>query len=168
MFDFGLRGRSQPEASPASEQAAGQKDNILAAAGLMENNPNVVELFSERIVDIVVDLETGEDVTAQASEQYGSVADFDPIDLAESNNLDAADKLDLDPATIKYQEKWAHVYIVKTSKTDDTPLQYVFPIRGKGLWSILKGFIALEADLNTIKGITYYAHGENTGLGCRS
>ncbi len=53
----------------------------------------------------------------------------------------------------------------KTSDTDDTPQMYVFPIRGKGLWSILKGFIALDADLETIRGITYYDHGETPGLG---
>ena len=43
--------------------------------------------------------------------------------------------------------------------------QYVFPIRGKGLWSILKGFLAVEKDFETIAGITYYEHGETPGLG---
>ena len=70
-----------------------------------------------------------------------------------------------DPATIKRREKRAHVYVVRTSKDDPTPLMYVFPIRGKGLWSILKGFIALDADLKTIRGITYYEHAETPGLG---
>ena len=42
---------------------------------------------------------------------------------------------------------------------------YVLPIRGKGLWSELKGFIALKSDLKTVSGLTYYEQGETPGLG---
>ena len=41
----------------------------------------------------------------------------------------------------------------------------VLPIEGYGLWKFLYGFIALESDLNTVRGITYYQHGETPGLG---
>ena len=41
----------------------------------------------------------------------------------------------------------------------------VLPIEGKGLWSTLYGYIALDADLNTVRGITFYEHGETPGLG---
>ncbi len=41
----------------------------------------------------------------------------------------------------------------------------VLPVEGYGLWSTLYGFIALEADLTTIRGITFYQHGETPGLG---
>ncbi len=47
----------------------------------------------------------------------------------------------------------------------EIPEGYIFPISGKGLWSTVNGFIALEPDLNTIKGITFYEHGETPGLG---
>jgi Na+-transporting NADH:ubiquinone oxidoreductase subunit C len=42
---------------------------------------------------------------------------------------------------------------------------YILPISGKGLWSTLYGYIALDQDLNTVKGITFYKHGETPGLG---
>jgi len=42
---------------------------------------------------------------------------------------------------------------------------YAFPIVGKGLWSTLKGYLALDADTVTVKGITFYQHGETPGLG---
>ena len=42
---------------------------------------------------------------------------------------------------------------------------YAFPIVGKGLWSTLYGYFALEGDLNTVRGITFYKHGETPGLG---
>jgi len=41
----------------------------------------------------------------------------------------------------------------------------VLPVEGKGLWSTLYGFLALDKDVNTIKGLTFYQHGETPGLG---
>ncbi len=49
--------------------------------------------------------------------------------------------------------------------TDDNPKGFVLPVSGKGLWSTIYGFLALEPDLNTIAGITFYEHGETPGLG---
>ncbi len=138
-----------------------RKKNILAAAGLLEPGTEVNELFEQRIIDRIIDLETGEDVT----DTYDQPALYDQIDVAESNNEEASTKLAEDPATIKRRENHSHVYVVKSSATDETPALYVFPIRGKGLWSILKGYLALDADLQTIRGITYYEHGETPGLG---
>ena len=45
------------------------------------------------------------------------------------------------------------------------PEGYVLPISGKGVWSTINGFIALEPDRNTVRGITFYDHGETPGLG---
>lgn len=42
---------------------------------------------------------------------------------------------------------------------------FCLPISGKGLWSTIKGYLALEKNLNTIKGLTFYSHGETPGLG---
>ena len=42
---------------------------------------------------------------------------------------------------------------------------YAIPISGYGLWSTLYGFFSIEADGNTVAGITFYAHGETPGLG---
>ena len=39
------------------------------------------------------------------------------------------------------------------------------PVAGKGLWSTLFGYIALEPDLDTVLGIQFYKHGETPGLG---
>ena len=45
------------------------------------------------------------------------------------------------------------------------PEMLVFPIKGYGLWSTLYGYLALDDDGNTVRGITYYDHGETPGLG---
>lgn len=42
---------------------------------------------------------------------------------------------------------------------------YCVPVSGKGLWSTLYGFLALQPDLNTVAGLTFYDHKETPGLG---
>ena len=37
------------------------------------------------------------------------------------------------------------------------PSKYAFPIAGKGLWSVLYGYLAIDADIETIVGISFYA-----------
>ncbi|MDH3981389.1 MAG: NADH:ubiquinone reductase (Na(+)-transporting) subunit C, partial [Kiritimatiellaceae bacterium] len=54
---------------------------------------------------------------------------------------------------------------VWTEEGADSPSKYAFPISGKGLWSMLYGYLSLEADLETIAGISFYKHGETPGLG---
>ena len=48
-----------------------------------------------------------------------------------------------------------------------TPEAYVIPIEGYGLWDIMKGYIALDLDLDTVKGVSFYEHKETPGLGAR-
>jgi Na+-transporting NADH:ubiquinone oxidoreductase subunit C len=43
--------------------------------------------------------------------------------------------------------------------------KYAFPISGYGLWSTIYGYMALDRDLVTIIGVTFYDHGETPGLG---
>jgi Na+-transporting NADH:ubiquinone oxidoreductase subunit C len=39
------------------------------------------------------------------------------------------------------------------------------PIAGKGLWSTIYGYIALNPDTDSVLGIQFYKHGETPGLG---
>ncbi len=39
------------------------------------------------------------------------------------------------------------------------------PFAGPGLWGPIKGFLALEPDMRTIKGVTFYEQEETPGLG---
>jgi len=45
------------------------------------------------------------------------------------------------------------------------PKAYCFPVSGKGLWSTIYGYLALQSDGSTVMGITFYKHGETPGLG---
>ena len=51
------------------------------------------------------------------------------------------------------------------NKTENGINGYAIPISGKGLWSTLYGYFAIEPDGMTAKGITFYAHKETPGLG---
>lgn len=57
------------------------------------------------------------------------------------------------------------LYPVYQYKEGDKILAYAFPIVGKGLWSTLYGYLSLEPDAKTVRGITFYQHGETPGLG---
>lgn len=50
-------------------------------------------------------------------------------------------------------------------KKDDKVISYAFPAQGKGLWSTVHSYVGLQADLATIRGITFFDHGETPGLG---
>ncbi len=55
--------------------------------------------------------------------------------------------------------------IVYVKVENDLETGYSIPISGKGLWSTIYGYLAIEPDGETVKGITFYRHGETPGLG---
>ncbi len=131
------------------------KLNILMAADMYDPLGGIEEQF-ERVEVKLVDLDTGKFSTEIPVETYDQFkAAKDP---ESSKELSA----EVDVASISRRENYAKVYVVNGS---DGIEKVVLPIRGYGLWSTLKGFVALEADLNTVIGLGYYEHGETPGLG---
>lgn len=96
------------------------------------------------------------------------------IDLASGKVLDEVDPETFDETAVEMvaaPKNNAQVLEIPTqvkvyNVMENGQLQMmVLPIYGKGLWSTLYGFIALDADGNTVRGLTYYQHGETPGLG---
>lgn len=56
----------------------------------------------------------------------------------------------------------APVYLVMDGSRIE---QVILPVEGAGLWATMYGFLAVEADGNTVRGLQFYAHGETPGLG---
>ena len=50
-------------------------------------------------------------------------------------------------------------------RLDDGSLKYILPVRGKGLWGPIWGYVALNDDKKTIYGATFDHKGETPGLG---
>ena len=133
-----------------------KKRNILAAAGMLEEGKSINELFAQ-IVTRVVDLRTGKFSDAVDPEKY--VQKKAAKDPAQSQALTA----EQDMAKVGRREHFAVVYLVESAP--DQFEKIILPVRGYGLWSTLYGFVALEADGNSIAGLGFYEHGETPGLG---
>ena len=133
-----------------------KRRNILTAAGLADEAGTVDELF-ERIEARIVDLGTGE---------YRDDVDVDTYDFiaaAADPQMGLAIPGNQDWAGIKRRARYVPVYLVQKKGEVD---KVILPIYGKGLWSTLYGFVALDHDdLNTIRSLLYYQHGETPGLG---
>lgn len=133
------------------------KRNILAAAGMLDGQRGVEEIFQERIVTRVVHLESGRFADDEVPENFQNrTAARDP---SLSTNLSNRE----DIAGINRREDFSLVYLVEDE--DGELEKIILPVRGYGLWSTMWGFIALEADANTIMGLGFYEHGETPGLG---
>lgn len=131
------------------------KRNILAAAGLLDPAQDVEAQFAQ-VTTKIVDLNTGKFTDEVDVERYDQrKAAGDP---ALSTRLSA----DEDIAKIARRENFSKVYLIEGEQGVE---KVILPIKGYGLWSTLYGFIALEADANSIVGFGFYEHGETPGLG---
>lgn len=136
-----------------------RKKNVLRAAGAMSETETlsaaeVEERFASFVV-VAVDLRTGDEdpsfqtVGYDARRALGNPAMSRP---APGN-----------PAQITRIPNYAVVY--KKLDASGRLELLVLPIEGKGLWSTMYGFLALGPDLKTVRGLTFYQHGETPGLG---
>jgi len=55
--------------------------------------------------------------------------------------------------------------LVFLNMKDNDVFQYILPIDGYGLWGMMYGYVAIDRDLVTVKGIRFYKHQETPGLG---
>lgn len=142
--------------------------NILDATGLAADQlgttagslskQQIDEMF-ERIETKMVDLSSGEYV--EVSEEELKL--YDPRKAARDDALSVKIGETEYPIGLGQREKVAKVYLVRSTAGELE--QIVLPVYGNGLWSTLYGFLALDKDLKTVKGITFYEHGETPGLG---
>jgi Na+-transporting NADH:ubiquinone oxidoreductase subunit C len=135
--------------------------NVLQATGLTPAgarvaNDEVVRLFEERVRVRLVDLRTGE---------YVEHPDGDPrrYDQRRARSDPAQSRAaPPNPAQIKRLPNLATIYLVVE---DEQPVQVVIPIEGIGLYGTLYGFLALDRDIKTVRGLAFYENRETPGLG---
>lgn len=136
--------------------------NILLVAGLADEDADPMTLYQDRIKPDLIELSSGQSV---GEDQFDAVLNIDNFDikvLARSNTYSQAIPSSEDIAGIR--RKPLHM-VVYQRQEGGTMTRLILPIYGKGLWSTLYGFLALEDDLQTVAGITFYEHGETPGLG---
>lgn len=141
-----------------------RQQSILAAAGLWEEGGDPGQLFKENIQAIGLDLEN-----YKPEEEDLSAPKFDMAKALQSPEWHRELPPSEDVAGLKVVENHSIIYRVPK----EGPVEKVIlPIRGKGLWSTLYGFIALDvSEIGKgpghvkVAGLTYYKHGETPGLG---
>ena len=157
-----------------------KKSNILRVAGFTPEEirqTGIEALFQKRFQSQLINLETGEAATEEDMAAVLKAMKIDSFDqaLVSYDQIKAAKTKDTalcdlfenkkdDIAGLSAREKFSHVYLLMDESGSNIQ-QYVFPIRGYGLWSTLKGFLSVEPDFQTIGGLTYYEHAETPGLG---
>jgi len=147
-------------------QKANQKKerlkNILEAGDLLVQGENIDKIFQEKIQAEIIDLETGKVLSADAIHEGLQPETFDIKLVARNPELSKKIPANQDLAQIRQMPKFMVIYKVME---ESEVIKYILPIYGKGLWSTMYGFIALDRDLVTIQGFTFYEHGETPGLG---
>ena len=137
-------------------KALDMKKNILDVAGLLTDDTDIDQAFKERIEAKIVDLKTGDYVEGINVDEYDQrKAAKDPA----QSELIPAEK---DIANIRFKAKNAKVFLVKNG---DKLQSIILPVNGYGLWSTMYGFMALDADGQTVQSINLYDQGETPGLG---
>ena len=129
-----------------------KKIKILAAAGIQTDR--VDEEFS-KIKTVFVDFETDKLVIIDPA--------YDHIKAASNPDLSTVIPKADDIAVLKRRENIGTIYVWIDEQNAIEKL--VLPIRGYGLWGTLYGYLSLDSDLNTVRGIEYYDHKETPGLG---
>jgi len=132
-----------------------RQKQILQAAGLLDPSADVVAQFAQ-VTPRMVDLRTGDYLEA------GDPVDFDVAAQSRAPGSSQVVPAELDVAKIRRRPDAMPVYLVERQGRIET---VVLPVHGYGLWSTMYGYLALEGDGRTVKGITFYQHGETPGLG---
>jgi Na+-transporting NADH:ubiquinone oxidoreductase subunit C len=128
---------------------------ILEVAGLEHLTADGTSAFS-RIESRMVELATGDYVESP------EVDGFDANLAASDASLGIEIPPQLDIAVIRRRARFAPVYLVMVGREIE---QIILPVYGSGLWSTMHGYLALESDANTIRGLRFYSHAETPGLG---
>ncbi len=135
--------------------------NVLLAAGLVKPGQPVtvrdVEGFFEKDIQArLVDFATGElvpegKIDARAYDQRAARADPAASHPAPPNT-----------AGIGRMPNYGIVYFVKQG---GEVRQVVIAVEGLGMWGTIYGFLSLDRDGSTVRGLTYYDQRETPGLG---
>lgn len=135
------------------------QEKVLTVAGLLEadedlSDDEIAALYDETIQPRAIELKTGEPAPEL------DVAGYDQRKY--SKDPETSFKAPPNESKIRRLPEEVVVYdIVRDGELKGL----ILPIEGYGLWGFLYGYLALEPDARTIRGITFYEHGETPGLG---
>ena len=123
-----------------------KKKNILSAIGIDSDNFSILDIdeyFVDNIDTLIISLD-------------GDI--IDNLSITDLNEIENKKN-----GEVKYYYNNKEFLPLYNERKENV---IIIPISGKGLWSSLFGYFAIDANnFSTVKGITFYAHGETPGLG---
>ena len=135
-----------------------RNETILGAAGYLPSDAGdraVVNAYLEldaRVVELI-------------SGRPTNTLDGHVYDHWASTGVDPGATLaEMDSVGLNTLPRYVPVYLVP-GPTGSKRL--VLPLHGRGMWSMLMGYLVLEPDLQTIAALAFYKHGETPGIGDR-
>jgi Na+-transporting NADH:ubiquinone oxidoreductase subunit C len=108
----------------------------------------------EIILQLTGLVEDSESLTDERMRRMFPLLDVRRVELASGDFVPGVTTAD--------EETHVTVYLVWQDQKLD---RIILPVSGEGMWSTIRGFIALESDLNTIAAVNFYEHAETPGLG---
>ena len=115
------------------------RKNILSSVGIKAEEG---EIFSQKQVEKLYQ----ENIKEFVIDEKGDI-------------VEGVTPADIDPKKDKNR------FPIYEKQKDGVVESIVVPISGKGLWSTIYGYMALNTDCRTVVGVEFYKHGETPGLG---
>ncbi len=114
-----------------------------------EEPQQILDLYKQRVSSLVVDV-NGNEIH---EDEAGNPLIAEKIDIGKNNKINPENR---------------YYPVFKFMGEDGEQVKsYIFPMFGRGLWDWISCYIALEADLNTVRGIAFDHKQETPGLGAR-
>ncbi|WP_339869110.1 Na(+)-translocating NADH-quinone reductase subunit C [Pseudohongiella nitratireducens] len=150
-----------------ANQLLDRNKNVLIAAGMfnpdVDTNADVEARFSEFNARMI-DLQEGRFLTEEEMQSLGvDPQSYDQQSAKNDPEMSINLTGDQDVASIRRRANYATVYTLTNDSGEIESI--VLPVNGYGLWGIMYGFLALESDGSTVRGIGFYDHQETPGLG---
>jgi len=139
-----------------------RQKNVLLAAALVQpgqdlSDRELLAIFEQNIRIRLVDLRSGELLPEGVIDEKN----YDQRRARNDPQLSRA--APTNDAQVQRLPNYAAVYQVKGK--GNAVEQLVLPVEGVGMWGTCYGFIALDRDGNTVRGLTFYDQKETPGLG---
>ncbi|MEQ8473312.1 MAG: NADH:ubiquinone reductase (Na(+)-transporting) subunit C [Marinoscillum sp.] len=147
----------------------------LASVGLKPAQQKQVELDTKKkilgaVMDISSITDPNELLTLYEQKVESVVVDINGnlVETDKKGNPTVAEKVNIQKNyRFPKEERLYPVFKFKEDPNSDKVDAYIFPMFGAGLWDWISGYLALESDLNTVKGIAFDHKQETPGLGAR-
>ncbi len=141
----------------------------LASTALRPFQQKNVE--TEKRIDILKSVGRAEEVLKAKNKHEAVGNEFDRVIVEQLVVNQTGEEVDgVDPFTVNLKEEFAKPEAeqnlpVFIAEIDDGSTKYILPLRGRGLWGPIWGYLSLNDDLNTIYGASFAHQSETPGLG---